>query len=56
LAGGTQGSTAIVRITRSAGRSKEFRERVRWLLVRDPDADPCTGHHAADHGHLVGVR
>ena len=38
------------------GRSKEFRERVRWLLVRDPDADPCTGHHAAEHGHLVGVR
>ena len=40
-------STAIVRVTGSVGRFEEFRERVRWLLVRDPDADPYTEHHAA---------
>ena len=40
--------TAIVRVTGSAGRFEEFRERVRWLLVRDPDTDPYTEHHAAD--------
>ena len=39
---------AIVRVTGSAGRFEEFRERVRWLLVRDPDTDPYTEHHAAD--------
>ena len=38
--------TAIVRVTGSAGRFEEFRERVRWLLVRDPDTDPYTEHHA----------
>ena len=42
------GYTAIVRVTGSAGRFEEFRERVRWLLVRDPDTDPYTEHHAAD--------
>ncbi len=36
--------TAIVRVTGSAGRFEEFRERVRWLLVRDPDTDPYTEH------------
>ena len=25
----------------------QFRERVRWLLVRDPDVDPYTEHHGA---------
>ena len=40
--------TAVVRVTGSAGRFEEFRERVRWLLVRDPDTDPYTEHHAAD--------
>ncbi len=40
--------TAIVRVTGSAGRFEEFRERVRWLLVRDPDVDPYTEPHAAD--------
>ena len=40
--------TAIVRVTGSAGRFEEFRERVRWLLVRDPDVDPYTEHHAPD--------
>jgi hypothetical protein len=41
-------STAIVRVTGSAGRFEEFRERVRWLLVRDPDVDPYTEHHGTD--------
>jgi hypothetical protein len=39
--------TAVVRVTGSAGRFEEFRERVRWLLVRDPDVDPFTEHHGA---------
>jgi len=38
--------TAIVRVTGSVGRFEEFRERVRWLMVRDPDTDPYTEHHA----------
>ena len=38
-------STAIVRVTGSAGRFDEFSERVRWLLVRDPDTDLYTEHH-----------
>jgi len=38
--------TAIVRVTGSAGRFEEFRERVRWLLVRDPDTEPYTEHHS----------
>ena len=38
--------TAIVRVTGTAGRFEEFRERVRWLLVRDPDTEPYTEHHA----------
>jgi hypothetical protein len=38
-------STAIVRVTGTAGRFEEFRERVRWLLVRDPDTDPYTENH-----------
>lgn len=38
--------TAIVRVTGSAGRFEEFRERVRWLLVRDPDTEPYSEHHA----------
>ena len=42
----TPSFTAIVRVTGSAGRFEEFRERVRWLMVRDPDAEPCTEHHA----------
>ena len=39
---------AIVRVTGSAGRFEEFRERVRFLLVREPDCDPFTEHHAPD--------
>ena len=39
--------TAVVRIT-GAGRLADFRERLRWLLVRDPDAEDYTEHHQAD--------
>src|SRR3954466_14133847 len=38
--------TAVVRIT-GAGRLADFRERLRWLLVRDPDAEDYTEHHDA---------
>jgi len=38
---------AVVRVTGGVGRFEEFRERVRWLLVRDPDTDPYTEHHSA---------
>jgi hypothetical protein len=36
--------TAIVRIT-GAGRLADFRERLRWLMVRDEDAEDYTEHH-----------
>ncbi len=39
--------SAVVRVTGSVGRFEDFRERVRWLLVRDPDTDPYTEHHSA---------
>ena len=35
----------MVRIT-GAGRLADFRERVRWLMVRDADAEDYTEHHA----------
>jgi len=38
--------TAVVRIT-GAGRLSDFRERLRWLLVRDPQAEDYTEHHAS---------
>jgi hypothetical protein len=38
--------TAVVRIT-GAGRLADCRERLRWLLVRDPDAEDYTEHHQA---------
>ena len=38
--------TAVVRIT-GAGRLEDFRERLRWLMVRDEDAEDYTEHHAA---------
>jgi hypothetical protein len=38
--------TAVVRIS-GAGRLADFRERLRWLMVRDPDAEDYTEHHAA---------
>jgi hypothetical protein len=38
--------TAVVRIT-GAGRLEDFRERLRWLMVRDPDAENYTEHHGA---------
>jgi hypothetical protein len=39
--------TAVVRIT-GAGRLDDFRERLRWLMVREEDAEEYTEHHAAD--------
>lgn len=38
--------TAVVRIT-GAGRLEDFRERLRWLMVRDEDAEEYSEHHAA---------
>ena len=38
--------TAVVRIT-GAGRLEDFRERLRWLMVREEDAEEYTEHHAA---------
>ncbi len=38
--------TAVVRIT-GAGRLDDFRERLRWLMVRDEDAEDYTEHHGA---------
>jgi hypothetical protein len=37
--------TAVVRIT-GAGRIADFRERLRWLMARDEDAEAYTEHHA----------
>ena len=37
--------TAVVRVVGDAGRFEDFRERVRWLMVRDIDAEPYTEHH-----------
>jgi hypothetical protein len=37
--------TAVVRVT-GAGRIDEFRERLRWLMVRDEDAEDYSEHHA----------
>ncbi|HUQ74950.1 MAG TPA: hypothetical protein VM183_09510 [Burkholderiales bacterium] len=39
--------TAVVRIT-GAGRLMDFRERLRWLLVRDPEGEDYTEHHEGD--------
>jgi hypothetical protein len=36
--------TAVVRVS-GAGRLDDFRERVRWLMVRDEDAEDYTEHH-----------
>ncbi len=35
-----------MRIT-GAGRLADFRERLRWLMVRDEDAEEYSEHHAA---------
>jgi len=37
--------TAVVRVT-GAGRLADFRERLRWLMVRDAEAEDYTEHHA----------
>ena len=39
--------TALVRVT-GAGRLADFRERLRWLMVRDADAEDYTEHHGED--------
>ena len=36
--------TAVVRIT-GVGRLADFRERLRWLMVRDVDAEEYSEHH-----------
>jgi hypothetical protein len=36
--------SAVVRIS-GAGRLRDFQERVRWLMVRDPEAEDYTEHH-----------
>jgi hypothetical protein len=36
--------TVVVRIT-GAGRLEDFRERLRWLMVRDADGEDYTEHH-----------
>ena len=36
--------SAVVRVS-GAGRLADFRERLRWLMVRDADAEPYTEHH-----------
>jgi hypothetical protein len=36
--------TAVVRVT-GTGRLEDFRERLRWLMVRDADAEAYTEHH-----------
>jgi hypothetical protein len=36
--------TALVRVS-GAGRLADFRERLRWLMVRDPDAEDYTERH-----------
>lgn len=36
--------TAVVRVT-GVGRLTDFRERLRWLLVRDPDTEDYSEHH-----------
>ena len=38
--------TAVVRVS-GAGRLADFRERLRSLMVRDPEAEEYTEHHAA---------
>ncbi|MGE5639910.1 MAG: hypothetical protein ACM30H_07430 [Clostridia bacterium] len=37
--------TAVVRVS-GTGRLNDFREHLRWLMVRDIDAEPYTEHHA----------
>lgn len=36
---------AVIRVTGTAGRFAEFRERIRWMLVREMDVEPYTEHH-----------
>jgi hypothetical protein len=44
-----EGGAATVRVTGGSGAQREeFRERVRWLLVRDMDAPEFSEHHGDD--------
>jgi hypothetical protein len=36
--------TAVVRVS-GVGRLEDFRERLRWLMVRDADAEDYSEHH-----------
>ncbi|MDA0225666.1 MAG: hypothetical protein O2975_06080, partial [Proteobacteria bacterium] len=36
---------AVIRVTGTAGRFEDFRERIRWTLVREMDVEPYTEHH-----------
>ncbi|MGH8737579.1 MAG: hypothetical protein ACREVC_09510 [Burkholderiales bacterium] len=47
MASSGPGFTAIVRVA-GPGRLDEFREQLRWLMVRDVDAEPYTEHHAPE--------
>jgi len=40
--------TAVIRVTGQPQHFDAFRERVRWLLVRDIDAEPYSEHHTAE--------
>jgi hypothetical protein len=40
--------TAVVRVRGAREQLQAFRERVRWLLVRDPDAESYTEHHGEE--------
>jgi hypothetical protein len=42
------GFTAVIRVTGRPQHLEGFRERVRWLLVRDIDAEPYSEHHGPD--------
>lgn len=45
MGGNASNFRATVRVT-GAGRLDDFREHVRWLMVRDLDAEDYTEHHS----------
>lgn len=46
MGAGDTGLVAVIRVLGAAGRFDDFRERVRWQMVRDPEAEDYTEHHA----------
>ncbi|MEW5865126.1 MAG: hypothetical protein AB1773_16275 [Pseudomonadota bacterium] len=42
---GATALVAVIRVVGGAGRFEDFRERVRWLMVRDPEAEDYSEHH-----------